>query len=485
MHGRGRPFERRGSVVARASPRCATRCRSSASSRTPSGKDATLRYTLDDRATTEADPGRRETRSKSVEIVFARWSRRWLVRRRARDCSNSTARARSASAGACCARRLPCSSGLTVLQICARRSRRTRPTTDDDSLAHSPRRLAQLRAPRHRCARRRVAQAAHAPLGVADARGGEPAPAAPRRAAERDGLGRDAFGFLPELSSLRSRRARRRRGRARRARAAPGAARATSRRALARIVGRSLALLSWLGVSDLHWENLVLGVGDRGRVVFAPLDVEMILADLSLPTETKLLPDADPEYAEICRHACGRSARAAVSRQARRRRGSARDGRRVSRHARVSRPSCARDRRRVRAPAGPPRDAHSRVPARDRRVRARALGAAVAAAARRGGGAARARRHPRTSSGLYGRPGIHYYGDRSAHAELEADPARGRRAAARPDPLSSRAAFGRRRGRSCARRGCSRCSAPSITRRSPASTRATSSRSRSGRAPSS
>jgi hypothetical protein len=39
--------------------------------------------------------------------------------------------------------------------------------------------------------------------------------------------------------------------------------------------------------------------------VFSPLDVEMILADLSLPTETKLLPDADPEVAAICRHACG------------------------------------------------------------------------------------------------------------------------------------------------------------------------------------
>lgn len=40
-------------------------------------------------------------------------------------------------------------------------------------------------------------------------------------------------------------------------------------------------------------------------MVFAPLDVEMILADLALPTETKLLPNADPEYAAICRHACG------------------------------------------------------------------------------------------------------------------------------------------------------------------------------------
>jgi hypothetical protein len=80
---------------------------------------------------------------------------------------------------------------------------------------------------------------------------------------------------------------------------------AGSRRALATVVGRSLALFSWLGVADLHWENLVLGVDAQKRLVFGPLDVEMILGDLALPTETKLLPDPDPEYAEICRHACG------------------------------------------------------------------------------------------------------------------------------------------------------------------------------------
>jgi hypothetical protein len=77
------------------------------------------------------------------------------------------------------------------------------------------------------------------------------------------------------------------------------------KRRLAEIVGRSLSLFSFLGVSDLHWENLVLGAGPRGRIVFGPLDIEMILADLALPTETKLLPDADPEYADVCRHACG------------------------------------------------------------------------------------------------------------------------------------------------------------------------------------
>ena len=74
---------------------------------------------------------------------------------------------------------------------------------------------------------------------------------------------------------------------------------------LARLVGRSLALWSWFGVSDLHWENLALGRATDGRIVFTPLDVESLFDDFSLPTHTKLLPDADPEVAEVCRHACG------------------------------------------------------------------------------------------------------------------------------------------------------------------------------------
>jgi hypothetical protein len=117
-------------------------------------------------------------------------------------------------------------------------------------------------------------------------------------AAEHDGLGREAFGFLPKLEFFR--------GEVERVRLKPlSDVSSSGRRSLARIVGRSVALFSWLGVSDLHWENLALGATDRGRVVFAPLDIEMILGDLSLPTETKLLPDADPEYAAICRHASG------------------------------------------------------------------------------------------------------------------------------------------------------------------------------------
>jgi hypothetical protein len=121
---------------------------------------------------------------------------------------------------------------------------------------------------------------------------------------ERDELGDDPFGFLPDLafSSPHARDG----GEVERVELTPlGTLSNEARRDLARVVGRALALFSWLGLSDLHWENLALGRGDRDRVVFAPLDVEMILADLSMPTETKLLPDADPEVAVICQHACG------------------------------------------------------------------------------------------------------------------------------------------------------------------------------------
>jgi len=122
--------------------------------------------------------------------------------------------------------------------------------------------------------------------------------------AERAGWEAGAFGFLPTLTFYRSKTGIG--GAVEQAQLSPlPELDQSGRRALAVIVGRSLALWSWLGVSDLHWENLILGVNGQGRMVFGPLDIEMILADLSLPTETKLLPDADPEYAVICQHACG------------------------------------------------------------------------------------------------------------------------------------------------------------------------------------
>jgi hypothetical protein len=123
-------------------------------------------------------------------------------------------------------------------------------------------------------------------------------------AAKEEGASRDSFAFLPSLKFFSS--GHDDGGEVQQIRLEPLPAPSPERRhELALVVGRSLALWSWLGVQDLHWENLVLGADSRGRVVFAPLDVEMILADLSLPTETKLLPDADPEYAEVCRHAAG------------------------------------------------------------------------------------------------------------------------------------------------------------------------------------
>lgn len=121
----------------------------------------------------------------------------------------------------------------------------------------------------------------------------------------RDGLGTDAFGFLPSLEFYDKPQGNIG-GEVEELKLEPLlTVNAEQRRELCVTVGRSLALWSWLGAADLHWENLVLGVNAQGRILFGPLDVELLLADLAMPTETKLLPDADPEYAELCRHAAG------------------------------------------------------------------------------------------------------------------------------------------------------------------------------------
>jgi hypothetical protein len=123
-------------------------------------------------------------------------------------------------------------------------------------------------------------------------------------AAEQAGLGRDAFEFLPSLAFARA--SARAGGRVERIELEPlGRMSPETRVELARVAGRALALFTWLGVADLHWENLVLGRDRQGRIVFAPLDIEMILDDLASPAETKLIPDADPEYAAMNRHAAG------------------------------------------------------------------------------------------------------------------------------------------------------------------------------------
>ncbi|MFO0589029.1 MAG: hypothetical protein U0441_15875 [Polyangiaceae bacterium] len=125
-----------------------------------------------------------------------------------------------------------------------------------------------------------------------------------RDAADKDGLGADAFEFLPSLQISPSPEGPG--GEVERVDLSPlPALSADDKRALATLTGRFIALASFLGIGDLHWENLVLGKDARGRTVLAPLDVELILDDMELPTETKLLPEADPEYADVCRHAAG------------------------------------------------------------------------------------------------------------------------------------------------------------------------------------
>lgn len=114
-----------------------------------------------------------------------------------------------------------------------------------------------------------------------------------------------AFGFLPSLSFGRARASDFGGLVERISLAAWRSKSAHGRRELAAAFGRLLAIASFLGISDLHWENLVLGADRRGRLVFGPLDVESLFDDQESPTETKLLPEADPEIADVCRHAAG------------------------------------------------------------------------------------------------------------------------------------------------------------------------------------
>ncbi len=123
-------------------------------------------------------------------------------------------------------------------------------------------------------------------------------------AAAADGLGEDAFGFLPTLRFYPARGGERREVERIELVPLPRLSSA-GRGALADVVGRALGLMSFLGVGDLHWENLVLGRDRRGNTVFGPLDVELVLDDFSLPTETRLVPEADPEYGPTYAHAAG------------------------------------------------------------------------------------------------------------------------------------------------------------------------------------
>ncbi len=164
----------------------------------------------------------------------------------------------------------------------------------DGQPAHAPRRLAQLRATRI-AARRARPQAAHAGVGAADAVGGQPAPAAPRRGGGAGRAGTRGVRLSPRAEVLPGGSARRGGGGAGRARAAAGAV--ERRQALARArrgpLARALELAR--GLRSPLGEPRARRRPSRSRGVRPARHRDRSWPTLSLPTETKLLPDADPE----------------------------------------------------------------------------------------------------------------------------------------------------------------------------------------------
>lgn len=123
-------------------------------------------------------------------------------------------------------------------------------------------------------------------------------------AAERSRLSNQYFDFLPEMkfTNVRAREG----GEVERLQLEPlPELSSVEKEQLTAIVGKSLAFWSYFGVADLHWENVALGRNAEGRIILTPLDIEMVLADLTHPTDTKWIPDADPDVADVCRHAAG------------------------------------------------------------------------------------------------------------------------------------------------------------------------------------
>ena len=64
---------------------------------------------------------------------------------------------------------------------------------------------------------------------------------------------------------------------------------------LASATGELVALSTWLGLADLHQENLFVGRSKDGKFRMGPLDVEMILFSMSLPHDTMIVPNRAPE----------------------------------------------------------------------------------------------------------------------------------------------------------------------------------------------
>ncbi|OGQ22118.1 MAG: hypothetical protein A3C46_09735 [Deltaproteobacteria bacterium RIFCSPHIGHO2_02_FULL_44_16] len=55
-------------------------------------------------------------------------------------------------------------------------------------------------------------------------------------------------------------------------------------------IGATVALLGWFGLSDLHKENVALGRDVNGKLIFCPIDIEILFHDFSLISQTCLFP---------------------------------------------------------------------------------------------------------------------------------------------------------------------------------------------------
>lgn len=55
------------------------------------------------------------------------------------------------------------------------------------------------------------------------------------------------------------------------------------------LIGSTLALISWLGINDLHNDNIVFGTALEGSPVFGPIDIEGIFDDYYLLSQAHLM----------------------------------------------------------------------------------------------------------------------------------------------------------------------------------------------------
>ena len=54
-------------------------------------------------------------------------------------------------------------------------------------------------------------------------------------------------------------------------------------------IGNLIAISQWFGFSDLHHENIKYGYNEKGKFIFAPIDIECFFQNIKLPFQTGLI----------------------------------------------------------------------------------------------------------------------------------------------------------------------------------------------------